>query len=78
MRMYRDLFVISTKLAMCCLVSFAVVTSSCSGQEAGNIREGQADSMPTLDPVVPESARVFRPITRDSMPVANPESLQEN
>ncbi len=79
MKMLQGLFAISNNVRTLGFVFVTVWLTSCSGQEAGNYGvpdKEKTDSMPTLDPVVPESANVIRPETKDSMPVADPQTLQ--
>ena len=80
MKMSQDLSIILSNLRKLGLVFITVLLTSCSGQEAGNYRESdkeKMDSMPILDPVVPESANVMRPETKDTMPVVDPQELRE-
>lgn len=78
MKMLQVLSIILSNILITGLLSVAVLTS-CSGQEAGSYREydkTKTDSMPTLDPAVPESANVVRPETQDTMPVVDPGTFQ--
>ncbi len=79
MKMLQGLFAILGNVRKPAFVFFiAVLLTSCSGHEAGNYGvpdKEKTDSMPTLNPVVPESANVIRPETKDSMPVVDPQAL---
>lgn len=62
---------------------FMIMIGACTARESGKgIKESQAieepavDSMPVVEPEVPETANVIVPQIQDSMPVVEPESIE--
>jgi len=67
----------ATMLVMC-----LIYLGACSKTETGtlNVEEQSEianDSMPTVEPELPETTNVVEPIITDSMPVADPENIKK-
>lgn len=61
---------------------FVLIIWACTARESGEIQESNLseeavrDSMPVVEPELPETANVIVPQVQDSMPVVEPESIQ--